>query len=469
MWFPSIFQKPGFSKKPGFSAPAHRAGVRLRLEQLEDRMLPSNYSAATVSDLIADINAANAAGGTNTITLAARQTFTIDQVNNSTDGPTGLPVISGGGKKLAADNLTIVGNGDTIERSTASGTPDFRLFDVASRASLTLQNLTLQNGLAFGSGSSAKGGAIFNQGTLVLSGATVQNNEALGSNGAAGTSKQVNGQPGPDAAGGALWSNGALTLQGGTTIENNLALGGNGGSASCNQKGGGTGGNGGTGYGGGLYVAAGTANISKITLSYNTAKGGQGGSAGCGSFAGANGVGTGGGLDVAAANVTMSNGTVEYNRADFAAGIYVQYNQGYNQGTLNVSASTVSNNSAVSNGGGIYNQGTLAISASTISGNSAGGGGGGIFNGNYVTATISGCTISGNSAGSDGGGGVLMLSTVTLCNDTIQTNTSSAPGGGIDIVTGTLYIDLFTLNNTIKNTPDNIDNSNFQTIVVQNC
>ena len=71
--------------------------------------------AATVSDLIADINAANTAGGANTITLTAPTTspYVLTAVNNTTDGATGLPVIA------ANDNLTIVGNGDTIERSTA--------------------------------------------------------------------------------------------------------------------------------------------------------------------------------------------------------------------------------------------------------------------------------------------------------------------------------------------------------------
>jgi hypothetical protein len=114
-----------------------RAGVRL--EQLEDRTLPSSFFAATVSDLIADINLANKDGGTaDTITLTAPTTspYVLTGVDNKADGANGLPVI----KKA----LTIVGNGDTIERSTASGTPDFRLFDVANAASLTLQNLTLQ-------------------------------------------------------------------------------------------------------------------------------------------------------------------------------------------------------------------------------------------------------------------------------------------------------------------------------------
>ena len=54
-----------------------RQGFRPALEPLEGRMLPSNYTAATVSDLIAAVNAANAAGGSNTITLIAGTTFTL--------------------------------------------------------------------------------------------------------------------------------------------------------------------------------------------------------------------------------------------------------------------------------------------------------------------------------------------------------------------------------------------------------
>jgi hypothetical protein len=44
---------------------------RLSLEPLEDRTLPSTFYAATVSDLIADINAANTNGKSNTIILTA--------------------------------------------------------------------------------------------------------------------------------------------------------------------------------------------------------------------------------------------------------------------------------------------------------------------------------------------------------------------------------------------------------------
>ena len=72
-----------------------RPGLRLSLEQLEDRMVLSNFTAATVSDLIVDINAANQQGGANTIMLAAPTTspYVLAAVDNTTDGATGLPVI----------------------------------------------------------------------------------------------------------------------------------------------------------------------------------------------------------------------------------------------------------------------------------------------------------------------------------------------------------------------------------------
>src|SRR5262249_26221259 len=171
--------------------------------------------------MIADINAAKAAPGSNTITLVAGTTFTLTAVDNTTDGATGLPVITKG-------NLTIVGNADTIERSTAQGTPAFRLLDVAAGGSLTLNNLTLQGGLA------GAGGGIHNQGTLTLGSVTVQNNVANGD------------------YGGGIWSSGTLTAEG-CVIRSNQALG------ADYAYGGGTIGD--PAYGGGLYAAGGTVTL----------------------------------------------------------------------------------------------------------------------------------------------------------------------------------------------------------------
>jgi uncharacterized delta-60 repeat protein/RHS repeat-associated protein len=104
-----------------------------------------------------------------------------------------------------------------------------------------------------------------------------------------------------------------------------------------------------------------------------------------------------------------------------------------NQGTLNVTSSTISNNyNSYGAGGGINNLGTLTITDSTISGNSTVGNGGGIYNGEYAVSTVVGSTISGNSAIGKGGGiynGWGSTSTVT--SSTISGNTANGQGGGI--------------------------------------
>ncbi len=180
MWFKSFQTSwksgPSRSRRPQ-PRPARRRTLPV-LDEADDHILLSTYTAASVSDLIVDINASNKAGGSNTIKLTAPTTspYVLTVVNNTTDGATGLPVIA------TNDALTVVGNGDSIERSTASGTANFRLFDVAALGSLTMQNLTLQGGMARGYGVSAEGGAIYNQGALTLSGVTLQNNIAYGVN-----------------------------------------------------------------------------------------------------------------------------------------------------------------------------------------------------------------------------------------------------------------------------------------------
>src|SRR5262249_38699969 len=156
----------------------HRSTCRLHIERLEDRTVPASYSADNVPELIAAINAANQTAEADTITLAAGATYTLTEVNNTTEGSNGLPAIA------ANEDLTIIGNGAIVERCVASGTPAFRLFSVAAGASLTAQNLTLQGGLEQDESTSIRpytcGGAILNEGSLTLQGLTVQNNTAAG-------------------------------------------------------------------------------------------------------------------------------------------------------------------------------------------------------------------------------------------------------------------------------------------------
>ncbi len=351
----------------------------------------------------------------------AGNAYSLTAVNNTTDGATGLPVIA------AKDNLTIVGNGDTIEPSTASGTPAFRLLDVASGASLTLENLTLQGGLALGSGVSAEGGGIYNQGTLDLNGVTVQNNTAQG-------------QQQQPASGGGIWSSGSLTLEGGTTVQNNQAVG----AAAASWV---VGGQPESANGGGVCIAGGTATITDATLSSNTAQGGFGTLDGLGTVAGGVGLkphvpgasGYGGGLYVAAGAVTLSDDTLSANAALGGSG--GDGGNGY--------------------GGGVYVAGgSVTLSNDTLSADTATGGVG-----------MWGLYEFKNNGGAGFGGGLYAAGgSVTMRDDTVTANAANGgagsaggaaglgEGGGLYIAaSATAYLDAFTVANVNNNTASTSD------------
>src|SRR5205807_970621 len=117
----------------------------------------------------------------------------------------------------------------------------------------------------------------------------------------------------------------------------------------------------------------------------------------------------GGGLDNEGGTVTISNSTFSGNSASYGGGL------DHCNGTVSISNSSFSGNSTtdggrLSRGRGldgrvISNGGTLSISNSTFSGNSASGGGG-LFNNSNGELTISNSTFSGNSADSGQGGGL---------------------------------------------------------------
>jgi hypothetical protein len=102
-------------------------------------------------------------------------------------------------------------------------------------------------------------------------------------------------------------------------------------------------------------------------------------------------------------------------------------------GTLTINNLTIANGYVSnSDGGGMYNSGTVTITNSTFSGNSAvrvttGGGGGGIYNNG--TMTINNSTFSGNQARI--GGGIKNHGTLTINNCTFSSNTAINLGGGI--------------------------------------
>ena len=102
----------------------------------------------------------------------------------------------------------------------------------------------------------------------------------------------------------------------------------------------------------------------------------------------------------------------------------------YSTTLSNGSAQDIGASGLDDDGGGIFNDGTLTVTNSTLSGNSAGWGGG-IANVSSGTVTVKDSTLSGNSASEDGGGGIANINgTVTVKNSTLSDNSASEDGGG---------------------------------------
>jgi hypothetical protein len=378
--------------------------VRLQLEALEDRLVPTsspatvvvpptttyNVAAGDTADLIADIETANASGLATTINLT-QSTYDFTSANNNTMGPNALPAITG--------NITINGNGAVLMRDPSLGqsTP-FRLFyvsgdEVASTSggqstgqatgSLTLYNLTLEGGLAeggssgTGGGGLGAGGAIFNQGNLTLNGVTVTQNTALGGSSGNGLSTD----------GGTVTATTATPASAG-----NFGAGGNGVNSTSSSAGStsttGKGGAGGFGGGGGGGTKGGAAGFG----------------AGSGTTkAGGGGLGAGGGIFNMYGTITLINSTLAYNIA-----------QGGGKG-------------ATADGGALFNlDGTLNVISSTLADNEAAAGGA-VYNLSYGSTTSSPSSSSSSSNSPPTTVGV--PSTVTLTNSILADSM-----GGNDLV-----------------------------------
>ena len=212
------------------------------------------------------------------------------------------------------------------------------------------------------------------------------------------------------------------------------------------------------GNGGGFYVNSGNVEITGGTIKKNVATTGNGG-----------GFYSNGGM------VKMSNATISDNIASNYGGAFysksgatisastIQQNQAYNFGGafyIDSGETTVDGNSVISGnsakvGGGAYVLGKLNLDASTITGNTAATNGGGIFaNGGLTTLTngmivdnnnanygggfyvgnggsveMEGGSISGNTALYDGGA-IYNLGNFTLDGGTIASNTATTNNGG---------------------------------------
>jgi predicted outer membrane repeat protein len=290
----------------------------------------------STSSLISAINAANSAGS-GSLSLASGCTYSLTKADNTTDGPNGLPAITG--------SVSIAGDGATITRS---GSAAFRLFEVQPQGSLSLSDVTLRDGLA--DNGAQGGGAVFALGALSVTSTTFSGNSAPS---ATGTS------------GGAINSSGSLSVSFSTFTGNSGQEGG----GIFNQSTGAAAtitdstfsGNTATTYGGGAIVGVqGTTNVVRDTFSGNKSTGSDGGGA----------------IDVDAA-VTVTNSTFNGNTATAEGGAIVNF------GTTAITWSTISGNSAPF-GADLYNQAGHSMTAGeSIVAN--GGGGGNCGGGQPVT------------------------------------------------------------------------------------
>lgn len=281
-----------------------------------------------------------------------------------------------GGISLTIDGKTGLTRGITIARDTSK--PAFRLFDIDISGSspnfivsgLTLEGLTLKDGLAqgfssdSGGGALGAGGAIFNQGTLSIDSCTFVGNAAQG--GASGDGSGNYGGAGVGSAPPAPGSSGGGP-NGGIYPTTNSGFGGGGYAYSSGESGGfgGGGGEGGTTGGTGGFGGGGGGSANGLAASGGFG-GGSGSTTGSPYPRGGGGAGMGGAIFNDAGTLTIVNSTFTANSASGGAGgSGAAGGSGFggaifsDSAVLNIQSSTLAGNSVTAASGGTADGGAV--------------------------------------------------------------------------------------------------------------
>ncbi len=272
----------------------------------------------SANDDISMGNGCDDGNGDDVINLPASSTQTLTAVDN---GNNGLPLIT--------TNITINGNGSTIERDSSDL---FRIFEIEDIGILTINNTTVTGG-----SSSGRGGAFLNEGSLTINDSVITDNQSAGDSGA--IDNLGLGDPDP------------ILVINNSTISNNTAAG----------------------DGGAIFSFGGTVTIDSSTLSGNTTIDGGGNDNG-GAIANASGavititnstisgntsVDGGGGFSISGSTVTVTNSTITDNESTNGGGILVF------SGTLNITNTIVANSTTNGvSGGDCDNTGSGSIASS---------------------------------------------------------------------------------------------------------
>lgn len=138
--------------------------------------------------------------------------------------------------------------------------------------------------------------------------------------------------------------------------------------------------------------------------------------------------GSGGGIDaVESATVNVSDSTISNNSSGFGGGIAIQ-----DFSSLDMSNSIVTANTAAGRGGGLWlgTQASDSISGSQITQNSSGGPGGGVL-AIDGSPSFAGTKVSWNRSVTFGGGIASECADLTLTGSTVDHNRAGSDGGGI--------------------------------------
>ncbi len=332
------------------------------------------------------------------------------------------------GATLTATDTDISGNqanraGGEIEDNSGAG------------LAITLDNVTLDNnnaGVAPATASPGNGGGlhITGAGDAMIIGGTVNDNVAA-------------------AEGGGLWNGSGMMTIDASEIDGNSASG-----DAADQG------------GGGVYNLSGTVEIiNGVVISNNDADGASGSGGGIlndvggmltineATITGNTSNRAGGGIeDVSGAATTIIiNGATLSNNETFTSpgnggGLHIT-----GDGNANILNATVTGNTAGSEGGGLWNSlGTMTVDNTLVDNNIATGadadnGGGGLFNNGGTLVVQNNTIVSNNLAtGTSGSGGGLLSvdGAVTINESTFDTNSANRAGGAIELIDGTLDIDL---------------------------
>ncbi|MFP4410754.1 CHAT domain-containing protein, partial [Coleofasciculus sp.] len=269
-----------------------------------------------------------------------------------------------------------------VERSTVAGTPNFRIFDITGDGNVTMDTLTIRNGVSLGAGGIAWGigpgtlrltdstvsdnsgdgisaGSIASDGAVLLENSTVSNNSRHGIR-SIGTVTLTNSTVNNNSGDG-IDAHGAVTLTDSTVHDNSSD---------------------------GIYSRVDVVTLNNSSVSNNLAFG-----------------------IYASGAVTLNNSTVSENSREGIHSIH---------STVTLNNSTVRGNS----GRGIISSDAMLLENSTVSDNL----GGGIRSTDAVTLTNS--TVNNNS-----GDGIDAHGAVTLTDSTVHDNSSDGIYSRVDVVT----------------------------------